>query len=116
MRGFSLAEGLIVVAIIAVLGAIGYAAFVAMPNAERKDAERWQREAEETWSGKCHDESWLLATTAGSPDRATCPHRLHRMRVQVATHPSNEEAAALVFCECVREQSGAELGKPAVQP
>jgi len=55
----------------------------------------------ETLTGPCHDESWLLATTGGSPSNASCSNRYHRMRVQVATHPSNEEAAALVFCECV---------------
>lgn len=65
-----------------------------------------ERQAEEDrrleWEGPCHDESWLLATTAGSPDRARCTNKLHRMHVEVATHPSNEEAAAIVFCECQR--------------
>jgi hypothetical protein len=103
-------------AIVAVLFGIGRYVVIQMNDAERRDAEHWRHEAEESWSGKCHDESWLLATTAGSPDRATCPHRLHRMRVQVATHPSNEEAAALVFCECAREQGSVELEKPTVQP
>lgn len=55
------------------------------------------------WEGPCHDVSWLLATTAGSPSEAACPNKLHRMHVEVATHPSNEEAAAIVFCECVHE-------------
>lgn len=55
------------------------------------------------WAEPCHDEAFLLATTAGSPERAECSNRLHRMHVQVATHPSNEEAAALVFCECERD-------------
>ena len=60
---------------------------------------RWEQEQ---WYGPCHDESSLLATTAGSPNSFKCPNKDHRMRVQVATHPSNEEAAALVFCECAR--------------
>jgi hypothetical protein len=64
-----------------------------------------RRRAEEAREGPCSDVSWLLATTAGSPSQAICPNRLHRMRVQVATHPSNEEAAALVFCECRRSDS-----------
>jgi hypothetical protein len=67
------------------------------------DSRRWKREEEERWNAPCSDTSWLLATTAGSPDHATCPNKNHRMRVQVATNPSNEEAAALVFCECVRD-------------
>lgn len=64
----------------------------------------WKREQEERWNAPCADTSWLLATTAGSPNAATCPNKNHRMRVQVATSPSNEEAAALVFCECVNEK------------
>lgn len=59
-------------------------------------------------SGACADESWLLATTAGSPDNAKCPNPLHHMRVQVATTPSNEEIGALVFCEC--DRSGTDAG------
>lgn len=50
----------------------------------------------------CYDSSQLLATTAGSPSYMTCRHVDHRMRVQVVTVPSNEEAAAVVFCECQR--------------
>jgi hypothetical protein len=60
----------------------------------------WKREAKEAWVAPCADTSWLLATTAGSPDHATCPNQKHRMRVQVATKSSNEEIGALVFCEC----------------
>lgn len=56
------------------------------------------------WEGPCKDESTLLATTAGSPNRFECSNKLHRMHVQVATTSSNEEAAALVFCECVRDE------------
>lgn len=55
----------------------------------------------------CQDESQLLATTSGSPSKMKCPNRFHRMRVEVATHPSNEEAAALVFCRCFRPDGGA---------
>lgn len=57
-------------------------------------------------SNDCQDESVLVATTAGSPNGFTCPNHLHRMQVQVATHPSNEEAAALVFCQCQRDLDG----------
>lgn len=65
-------------------------------RAARLDREAWQ-------SDDCADVSTLLATTTGSPSEFKCPNHRHRMRVQVATHPSNEEAAALVFCECERE-------------
>jgi hypothetical protein len=65
---------------------------------EQADARR----AHEAWIGPCSDNSVLLATTSGSPSQFTCPNREHRMRVQVATNSSNEEAAALVFCECRR--------------
>lgn len=57
------------------------------------------------WTEPCHDEATLLATTTGSPDHIECSNRLHRMRVQVATNPSKEEVAALVFCECDRDAS-----------
>ena len=56
------------------------------------------------WTEACHDEARLLATTAGSPDKFECPNKLHRMRVQVASKATNEEAAALVFCECQRPE------------
>lgn len=55
------------------------------------------------WEKPCTDMSWLLATTAGSPNQAACPNKSHRMRVQVATTPSQEEIGALVFCECQRD-------------
>lgn len=55
------------------------------------------------WEEPCHDASRLLATTSGSPDDFECPNKHHRMRVTVATKATNEEAAALVFCECERE-------------
>lgn len=64
-----------------------------------EDAQKHQRGV---WEGPCHDESWLLATTSGSPSSAKCPNKNHRMRVQVASMASQEEAAALVFCECQR--------------
>lgn len=61
--------------------------------------ERYERRR---WEEPCRDESWLLATTSGSPSGATCLNKNHRMRVQVASVASPEEAAALVFCECQR--------------
>lgn len=66
------------------------------PNGEVAVARR----AAQKWNAPCADESVLLATTSGSPSTHKCSNKLHRMHVQVATHPSNEEAAALVFCEC----------------
>lgn len=73
--------------------------------------EESQEEARE-WNAPCRDESVLLATTAGSPNSFTCPNRLHKMRVQVATAPSNEEAAAIVFCECQRTGPAARKEQP----
>lgn len=69
-----------------------------------------QRAAEDRrleWEGPCKDMSWLLATTAGSPSGATCPNKLHRMQVQVASQASNEEGMAIVFCKCEREEATA---------
>ena len=63
-------------------------------------AARWDREE---WNGRCRDEATLVATTSGSPSSTRCPNRLHRMRVQVASSPSNEEFGAVVFCECTRD-------------
>ena len=73
-------------------------------------ADTRRREAEKvaTWNAPCADKSWLLATTSGSPSEATCPNKEHRMRVQVATTPSQEEIGALVFCECVRASEAAD--------
>jgi hypothetical protein len=61
------------------------------------------------WSEPCHDASRLIATTAGSMSDFECSNKRHRMRVQVATHPSNEEAAALVFCECDRGEAATKV-------
>lgn len=78
------------------------------PLGEERNKARFAAEREVTeqkaWNGLCHDESVLLATTAGSPDSFRCSNKNHRMRVQVASVASNEEAAALVFCECVRNE------------
>jgi len=65
-----------------------------------------KRQELEAWNGPCKDEATLLATTSGSPNSEQCVNRLHVMQVQVATHPSNEEAAALVFCKCDRGDAG----------
>jgi hypothetical protein len=71
---------------------------------------RQRRLDREAWEEPCHDEAKLLATTAGSPSDFKCPNKNHRMEVQVATHPSNEEAAAAVLCRCLhaRGDAGAE--------
>jgi hypothetical protein len=67
------------------------------------DLRRWKQESDERREGPCADVSWLLATTAGSPNEASCPNKRHKMRVQVATTSSHEEVGALVFCECQKE-------------
>jgi hypothetical protein len=64
------------------------------------DEQRADRFAAKVWNEPCADQAGLLATTTGSPSSLRCPNRLHHMQVEVATHPSNEEAAALVFCKC----------------
>lgn len=68
--------------------------------------ELWQA----AWTAPCQDESVLLATTAGSPSSFKCSNRGHRMRVEIASAPANEEFGALVFCECVRPGDGADGG------
>ena len=78
---------------------------MACDGPEQEEARQRARE-EAAWSGPCADTSWLLATTAGSPDRATCTNKSHRMRVQVASSASNEEFGAVVFCECERPDAG----------
>ena len=70
---------------------------------------REEKQAELDWNGPCRDQSTLLATTAGSPSTFICSNKQHRMQVQIATHPSNEEAAALVFCKC---EAPSEATKP----
>lgn len=75
------------------------------PNGPFEDGEHQAaRHKVEAWEGPCTDKSWLLSTTAGSPDVAECPNKHHHMRVQVATTPSHEEIGALVFCECERDE------------
>lgn len=83
--------------VVLLIGFIWWAA----AKGERDNRERDRQLLE----GPCRDESTLLATTSGSPSYFSCPNRLHEMQVQVATHPSSEEAAALVFCKCRREGS-----------
>jgi hypothetical protein len=58
------------------------------------------------WNGPCSDESYLLATTSGSPNSHKCTNHLHRMRVQIASAPSHEEFGAVVFCECRLDADG----------
>jgi hypothetical protein len=64
--------------------------------------EQVRKERAVEWVEPCRDKTVLLATTAGSPNQFECGNREHVMRVQVASTPSNEEAAAVVFCECQR--------------
>lgn len=77
--------------------------FACHTNEETLEQQAARRQRQEKWTEPCRDQSALLATTAGSPDTFECPNRLHKMKVQVATAPSHEEAAALVFCECQKE-------------
>lgn len=71
--------------------------------------EAQDRYRREEWVEPCRDKAMLLATTAGSPSGAECPNRLHRMSAEVATHSSNEEAAALVWCRCVERLERGEV-------
>lgn len=88
-RGFTVIEVMIVMAIVWILVAMGVYLTRAMLRDNRKIEDL-----------SCHDESWLLATTAGSPSGARCPNVHHHMRVQIATAASPEEGVAVVFCEC----------------
>jgi len=85
-----------VVGLVGLVAGFGGSVFYGV-HAQRVEED--QRVHEATY-GTCHDQSWLLATTAGSPDSARCPNVHQRMRVQVATTASHEEVGALVFCEC----------------
>jgi hypothetical protein len=85
---------------------------LALATAACDPPETEEQRAARAWAEPCHDESTLLATTAGSPDHFRCPNRRHRMQVQVATTGSNEEAAALVFCRCANGDADAEAVSP----
>lgn len=50
----------------------------------------------------CRDVTTLAATTAGSPNSATCPNKRHKMRVETRT-VSGDEIGVSVFCECQKE-------------
>ena len=89
----------LIAAVVALSGAVWWLGSWVSDGQERQRRD----EIKERREGPCKDESMLLATTSGSPSYFACPNRLHEMQVQVATHPSNEEAAALVFCKCRRE-------------
>jgi hypothetical protein len=80
------------------------AAAIVLSGCEGPDASQ-ERERRADYVRPCQDFSVLLSTRAGSPSRARCPNQLHRMEVQVATHPTHRESAALVFCRC---QTGGE--------
>lgn len=60
------------------------------------------RKMREEWEAPCLDKTVLVATTAGSPNFATCTNKFHRMLVETASEPSKEEFAAVVFCRCER--------------
>lgn len=75
---------------------------------QRQYRHRTQLEGNEAWNAECHDTSTLVATTAGSPNSATCTNKHHRMRVEAVTKASNEEMGAVVFCQCVYDDAGAE--------
>jgi hypothetical protein len=64
--------------------------------------EQWQQRRQRAWLEPCRDSATLLATTTGSPSKRECPNRMHRLRIEVASGASNEEYAAVVFCECQR--------------
>lgn len=96
-------ELLIAATIILAMAGVAVLGVRSLPHIETGD-ERVARERAGRWTEPCHDQSSLLATTAGSPDNFECPNKLHRMRVQVASKATNEEAAALVFCECQRPE------------
>jgi len=104
----------VLVTCLAVVGALIGCAPTAPPQETQEQARGRLRL--EAWSEPCHDESALLATTAGSPSSFECPNRLHKMRVQVATAPTNEEAAALVFCECQRLPADAGTRQASASP
>jgi hypothetical protein len=76
---------------------------IACESHDESHESKQKRYEREQWEKPCSDEAVLLATTSGSPNSFRCSNQRHRMRVQVATASSNEEAAALIFCECVRE-------------
>ncbi len=77
-------------------------------ESRRGDQARLERArlADEERNGPCKDSATLLATTAGSPNYHVCPNRRHRMRIQIASAPSNEEFGAVAFCECQPDPAG----------
>lgn len=68
---------------------------------ERRRAE--QAEAELAKALNCADESTLLASTTGSPDRMRCSNARHRIEYQVVSAGS-EEVGSLVVCRCAGAQ------------
>jgi hypothetical protein len=66
----------------------------------RYDERQQALQAEELGTGRCIPKATLIATTAGSPNGARCPHPQHRARVE-ATTKGAEEIGAVLFCECV---------------
>ena len=74
----------------------------------RQYQHRTKLEGDEAWNAECHDTSTLIATTAGSPNTATCTNKHHRMHVEPVTKASNEEIGSLIFCQCVHDDGGAD--------
>jgi hypothetical protein len=66
--------------------------------------DNYEADRKREWEAPCRDESTLIATTAGSPDRAVCPNRQHKMRVAVTSGSTPNNAAAVIFCECTPKQ------------
>jgi hypothetical protein len=65
-------------------------------------AQRREDEQQKQWNEPCRDTLTLAATTAGSPNGATCTNKLHRMIVETKTVGA-EEIGVAVFCKCVRD-------------
>ena len=64
--------------------------------------EQAERRLAKQWNEPCRDTLTLAATTAGSPNGATCTNKLHRMIVETKTVGA-EEIGVAVFCKCIRD-------------
>jgi hypothetical protein len=86
-----------------------FAVLLLVVGCAESEKNRHRQYEREIWEGPCHDESRLLATTAGSPDAMRCSNNLHVMQVHVTSLATKEEAAALVFCKCQRDSGPSEM-------